>query len=79
MNRIKTLDLTRIGEKCKINGFADNTSKEITDHLTTLGFIPGEEITTTLKSPGGDPTSYIITGSVQIALRTKDAKRIIVE
>lgn len=79
MNKTKTLDLSKIGETNKINGFTEDTSEKVSDYLTALGFIPGEEITPALKSPSGDPTSYIITGSVQVALRAKDAKCIIVE
>ena len=45
--------------------------------LTDLGFSNGAEIECLFKSPLGDPTAYLIKGTV-IALRSNDAKNIII-
>lgn len=45
--------------------------------LQDLGLIEGTHIECIGKSPSGDPSAYLIRGAV-IALRSEDAKRIIV-
>lgn len=45
--------------------------------LRDLGLIEGTLIECVGKSPSGDPSAYLIRGAV-IALRSEDAKRIIV-
>ena len=41
--------------------------------LLDLGLIPGAQVSCTLRSPAGDPSAYLIRGSV-IALRAQDAR-----
>ena len=43
--------------------------------LTDIGFSKGAEIKNLMRSPLGDPTAYLIKGTV-IALRYEDAKNI---
>lgn len=43
--------------------------------LTDIGFSGGVEIKNLMRSPLGDPTAYLIKGTV-IALRREDAKNI---
>ncbi len=45
--------------------------------LLDLGFVPGTAVQGVRRSPFGDPTAYMVRGSI-IALRGEDADRIIV-
>ena len=46
--------------------------------MLDLGLIPETIVKTLQRSPSGDPTAYLIRGTV-IALRSEDAKKIMVE
>jgi ferrous iron transport protein A len=46
--------------------------------LLDLGLLPGTEVRAIIKSPLGDPTTYVIRGSL-LALRSEDASKIEVE
>ncbi len=54
-----------------------NVRNEIKKRLLELGFCENSKIKLLYKSPLGDPTAYLIKGSV-IALRNDDAKNIII-
>lgn len=45
--------------------------------LLDLGFVPGTRIKCLIRSPLGDPTAYLIRGTV-IALRREDASKILI-
>jgi len=45
--------------------------------LRALGFMGGERVSKTMESPLGDPSAYLIKGSV-IALRSHDAAGILI-
>lgn len=59
--------ISRLTSKCTMKG-----------RLEGLGFCPGEEIRCVMRSPLGDPTAYLIRGTV-IALRRSDAKTVAIE
>ncbi len=52
--------------------------EDIGRRLGDLGIIEGTKITRLGRSPLGDPTAYLIRGSV-IALRKEDAAKVLVE
>ncbi len=52
--------------------------EDIGRRLGDLGIIEGTHITCLARSPLGDPTAYLVRGSV-IALRKKDAAKVFVE
>ncbi len=54
-----------------------NCKGAIRRRLLNLGIVKGTPIVPILKSPSGDPTAFIIRGSV-IALRKEDANLIVV-
>ena len=54
-----------------------NCKGAIRRRLLDLGIVKGTPIVPILKSPSGDPTAFIIRGSV-IALRKEDANLIVV-
>lgn len=43
-----------------------------------IGIVPDTKVTCLMKSPGGDPTAYLIRGAV-VAIRRKDAADILVK
>lgn len=55
-----------------------NTNTFVKRRLQDLGMIKDTKIKKLYKSPLGDPTAYLIRGSV-IALRQKDAKDILID
>ena len=62
-----------VGEIATVNGiFAE---KEMRQRLEDLGIVEGTQIKCLMKSPLGDPTAFLIRGSV-IALRREDSKNI---
>lgn len=54
-----------------------NCKGAIRRRLLDLGIVKGTPIVPILKSPSGDPTAFVIRGSV-IALRKEDANLIVV-
>lgn len=60
---------------CRIVGIDEY---ELTKRLTGLGFYKGAEAVRLFSAPNGDPTAYLIRGTV-VALRERDAERISVE
>lgn len=62
-----------VGEIATVSGiFAE---KEMRQRLEDLGIVEGTQIKCLMKSPLGDPTAFLIRGSV-IALRREDSKNI---
>lgn len=55
-----------------------NLNKAEKERILDLGMIPGTNVKVLQKSPLGDPTAYLIRGSV-IALRSEYTKKIIIE
>lgn len=69
---MKTLCDLNIGESAVISDMEENS---LTERLLDLGFSQGTRVTCVGRSPGGDPSAYLLRGTV-IALRTKDARGI---
>ena len=73
---VKTLfDILPLGTYGKVEVL--NCNGAIRRRLLDLGIVKGTPIVPILKSPSGDPTAFIIRGSV-IALRKEDANLIVV-
>jgi DtxR family Mn-dependent transcriptional regulator len=64
-----------IGESARIVTIAPGIRGAQRRRLMDLGLLPGTEITAELQSPSGDPTGYIIRGTL-IALRADQARQI---
>ena len=72
----KKLNEMKIGEcgtVCALSGTISNMEAR----LRALGFTVGARVTKTMESPLGDPSAYLVKGSV-IALRGCDAAGILV-
>lgn len=65
-----------IGSLCKVKEI--NLNKAEKERILDLGMIPGTNVKVLQKSPMGDPTAYLIRGSV-IALRSEYTKKITIE
>ena len=65
-----------VGESGKIISVSPDFS--LYTLLTDIGFTPTTEIECVLRSPLGDPTAYLLKGTV-IALRREDAEKIEIE
>ena len=74
MNSIHLTDLP-IDTEAKVLNL--NCSGMVRRRLLDLGIVKGTKITPILKSPSGDPTAFLIRGSL-IALRKEDANLILV-
>lgn len=64
------------GERCVIEAISPAVH-EMEKRLRALGFTSGVQVEKTMNSPLGDPSAYLVRGSV-IALRNSDAARITV-
>ncbi|MCL1901376.1 MAG: ferrous iron transport protein A [Firmicutes bacterium] len=71
--KIVTLNLLPIDKCAKIVNI--NCDKVLQRRLFDLGLISGTTVKALFKSPGSDPTAYLIRGAV-IALRSDDTKKI---
>lgn len=71
-----TLDSLPLNEMAYINYL--DLNGDIRRRLLDLGFSAGNQVIPLFKSPGGDPTAYMIMGSV-IAIRREDAMHIFVK
>ena len=71
-----TLNKLSIGSTATINSllFTGNLRRRMLD----LGIVPNSKITALFKSPFGNPTAFLIRGSI-IALRNIDAEKIIIK
>ena len=72
----KKLNELKIGE-CGTVCTLRETLSNMESRLHALGFTSGARVTKTMESPLGDPSAYLVKGSV-IALRGCDAARILV-
>lgn len=64
------------GERCRVLAVSEK-ARAIEARLRALGFTSGVRVEKTMTSPLGDPSSYLVRGSV-IALRDCDAALITV-
>lgn len=71
-----TLNQIKVGNKaviCKLHN-GDGIRRRLLD----MGMIPGTVVESVMKSPGGDPTAYLIRGAL-VALREEESMQIEVE
>jgi len=73
--RLSGLDL---GERAKVVALSPALRAPERRRMLDLGLIPGTEVAPEIRSPGGDPTGYVIRGAV-IALRKEQADLVQVE
>lgn len=73
--KFKPLSTLKVGEKGIVLRISKALRGQERRRLMDLGVVPGSEITSELKSAGGDPTAYQIKGAT-IALRKIQADRI---
>jgi len=74
-DRLSGLDL---GSRARVVALSPGLRGPERRRLLDLGLIPGTEVSADIRSPGGDPTGYLIRGAV-IALRREQADHIQVE
>lgn len=74
--KISSLWQAPVGSQCKVKEI--NLNKTEKERILDLGMIPGTDVKVLQKSPMGDPTAYLIRGSV-IALRSEYTKKITIE
>lgn len=60
------------GQKAQILGLSPACRGQERRRLLDLGFVPGTAVEAEMTSPGGDPTAYIVRGTV-VALRREQA------
>jgi len=65
-----------VGKSAKI--FSLNAQGRVRRRLLDLGFIPGARVENVRCSPSGNPTAYLIKGTV-IALRQEEADKLIIQ
>ena len=70
-----TLNALPAGRSATIAGLL--TKGSMRRRLLDLGFVQGNSIEALYKSPAGDPTAYLVCGTV-IALRGEDADSILI-
>ena len=75
METMRLCDM-KCGETAKIISLSDLGEK--TRRLSDLGFVVGGKVACMFRSPLGDPTAYLVRGSL-IALRREHSKKILVE
>lgn len=74
--KISSLWQAPVGSQCKVKEI--NLNKTEKERILDLGMISGTNVKVLQKSPMGDPTAYLIRGSV-IALRSEYTKKITIE
>lgn len=74
--KISSLWQAPVGSQCKVKEI--NLNKTEKERILDLGMIPETNVKVLQKSPMGDPTAYLIRGSV-IALRSEYTKKITIE
>lgn len=72
----RTLDQLGRGDRAVVTGV--NIDGAERRRLMDLGLVPGTEIGVEMTSPLGDPTAYLVRGSV-LALRRAQARKILIE
>ncbi|MFA9378029.1 MAG: ferrous iron transport protein A [Lachnotalea sp.] len=73
MSKISNLNDLMPGEKAKIKNLLSSGS--IRRRLLDIGLIENTEVECLGRSPGGDPSAYMIRGAV-IAIRSEDSSNI---
>ena len=77
-NRFIPLCALRPGEEAVIAAVMDDGSAgSPVGRLAQLGYFPGERVKKVLESPLGDPSAYLVRGTVT-AIRRRDARLVIV-
>ena len=69
------LNELKLGERARVVGISSTSRGVERRRLMDLGIVPGTIIRAEMKSPGGDPTAYLVRGAL-IALRKSQAKTI---
>lgn len=75
MNVRKSLNDLTPGEHAVVSGLC--TTGSMRRRLLDIGLIENTRVECLGRSPGGDPTAFLIRGAV-IAIRSKDCKNIII-
>ena len=75
MNQHPCLNDIKPGEKAKIRALVSSGS--IRRRLLDIGLIEDTEVECLGRSPGGDPTAFLIRGAV-IAIRSEDCENILI-
>ncbi|MDO5558603.1 MAG: FeoA family protein [Oscillospiraceae bacterium] len=75
MNTVSSLNDIRPGQKARIKNLLSTGS--IRRRLLDIGLIENTEVECLGRSPGGDPSAYLIRGAV-IAIRSEDCKNILI-
>jgi len=75
VKKVRLCDLKR-GEIGVIASFSPTTKNK--QRLSDLGFIVGRKVVCMFGSPLGDPTAYLVRGTL-IALRREHSEKILVE
>ncbi len=73
MNQIQTLDSIRPGESAVVQKL--NISGNMRRRFLDIGLIENTTVECLGRSPGGDPSAYLIRGAV-IAIRAQDCRGI---
>jgi len=77
MQKTMFLSELKIGEKAKITEISNDKFID-KQRLSDLGIIEGTQIEALYKSPFGNPTAYLVRGTV-FALRTETTEKIKIE
>lgn len=75
MNKVACLNDIKPGETAKIKALLSTGS--IKRRLLDIGLIENTEIECLGRSPGGDPSAFLIRGAV-IAIRSEDCRNILI-
>lgn len=70
-----TLDMLRPGQSAEVKEI--RTEGEMRRRLLDIGLVEGARVDCIGRSPGGDPSAYLICGAV-IAIREKDSSGVLV-
>ncbi len=76
MNSYSTLNCIKPGEHAVI--YALNSCDSMRRRLLDIGLIENTDVECVGRSPGGDPSAFLIRGAV-IAIRSEDSKDIIIK
>lgn len=76
MNRTHGLNEIRPGQRATVKEIRSRGS--IRRRLLDIGLIENTEVECIGRSPGGDPSAFLIRGAV-IAIRSEDSRNILVE
>jgi ferrous iron transport protein A len=74
-NPLSLIDIPVGGSARVVNILTIGTNRR---RLLDLGLVPGSRVEVIRRSPAGNPTAYLIKGTM-IALRNEDARQILVD